>query len=450
MVSMPITLNPQQRSVVDELTEQQFPSKLLALPTNFGKTLTILKMLEEHPDDLLPALIIAPKRVSERSWIEDFNKLESGLKLHLFDAQKVKRADMRVPDGTDILVTSFHNFHRAAGEIDAGYFKTLIIDEVDLMKSSTSARWKTARKMRKHFQRCYGMTGTAIPSDLTTIWAMMYLIDQGRTLGGRKGEYLTKYFRPGYQLPSGVVASYEELDGARDKILERMKLGSIIRTTDVSQLVEYDTEYIELPMSERQSRLFKLAMTESIQELRKPNDSEEDVVKKLLESTSAKAATMRQLSSGLQMDEGDASTVEWVNPAKIDYLEMVLSGEPALIFFQYVAEREEILARLGSDVELVTVPGAIERWNNRQTKYLLAHPASVSHGVNLQFGGSKVVWVSLPPTYSIFHQGCMRVARRGQKDRVTVSVIRFKNVLESKRSSAYSKQQMSNEKFLGA
>lgn len=446
MLMLVITLQDQQRSVVREMEESRFSSRLLCLPTNFGKTLTMLTALEEHPEELLPALVIAPKRVSERSWTEDFSKLGSVHTLQLFDAQKSTRACMSVDRGADIVVTSFHNFTRATSAITAGYFKTLIVDEVDLLSSSTSKRWKQARSLRKHFDRCYGMTGTAIPSDLTKVWAMMYIIDEGATFGKRRvKDFLHRFFVPGARLPTGVTISYDEKPGARESIISLMRGASIIRRTDDAQLVGYTVRRQSFPMTGEQTRLFQRAMRESVQEVARPGDSAEDVELKLLESTSSKASVMRQIGCGLQMVDGEVSSAQWLNTAKLDFVELALSDQPALIFFQYVAEREELLRRLGEGAELVTDTGAIDRWNRRETRFLIAHPASVSHGVNLQFGGSRVVWVSPPPTYSIFHQGCMRVARRGQKDDVTVFVLSFDSVLEPKRHAHWERQRLAIE-----
>lgn len=406
----------------------------------------MLTALEEYPEELLPALIIAPKRVSERSWTEDFSKLESAHTLQLFDAQKSTRAHMSVDRNADIVVTSFHNFTRATSAITEGYFKTLIVDEVDLLSSSTSKRWRQARSLRKHFDRCYGMTGTAIPSDLTKVWAMVYIIDQGATFGKRRvKDFLHRFFVPGATLPTGVTISYDEKPGAREDIIALMRNASIIRRTDDAQLVGYTVQRQSFPMTEEQTRLFKRAMKDSIQEVRRPGDTAEDIELKLLESTSSKASIMRQIGCGFQMVDGEVSTTRWLNSAKLDFVELALSDQPALIFFQYVAEREELLGRLGADAELVTARGAIDRWNKRQTRFLIAHPASVSHGVNLQFGGSRVVWVSPPPTYSIFHQGCMRIARRGQKEDVEVFVLSFDSMLEPKRYFHWQRQRLSIE-----
>lgn len=446
-----ITLYPSQRSVVEELKQEDYPSKLLALPTNFGKTLTILTMLAEDKEELTPALVIAPKRVSETSWTADLEKI-GGLSAQLFDARTTKRSAMEVDSTADVVFTSVHNFQQAKKAVDKGHFKTLIIDEVDLMKSTTSKRWKTARAMRPHFKRCFGMTGTAVPSDLTTLWGMCYLIDQGDTFGKyRVKDFLHKYFTPGHSLPSGVVVSYDEKEGARQTLLDMLVSMSIVRKTDSTQEVTYEVERWEIPMTEEQKNLYQRAMKESIQLVKSPGDTLEEVEEKLLESTSAKVSVMKQLSTGFHMVDGDKNTAVWVNRAKLDVLKYTLLDDPCLIFFQYKAERDAVLKTLeeaGKTFVTVDDKDAVERWNRREVDCFVSHPASISHGMNLQWGGSRVVWVSLPATYSIFHQGNMRLSRKGQTEEVTVHVLTFSCTLETARQKHYRLQKTGNDWLL--
>ena len=46
---------------------------------------------------------------------------------------------------------------------------------------------------------------------------------------------------------------------------------------------------------------------------------------------------------------------------------------------------------------------------------LLAHPQSAGHGLNLQAGGSTVVWFALPWSHELWEQGNGRLARPGQQ-----------------------------------
>ena len=160
---------------------------------------------------------------------------------------------------------------------------------------------------------------------------------------------------------------------------------------------------------------------------------------------------MRQLSTGFHMEDGDPKTAQWVSTKKLDALRWGFLGGQLLIFFQYIAERDAILRVLeeeGISYTTVKDKDAVAKWNRREVSCLVAHPASISHGMNLQWGGSTILWMSLPATYSIFHQGNMRLARKGQTQGVEVHVLKFSCTLEDARASRYERQKLGNDWLL--
>lgn len=56
----------------------------------------------------------------------------------------------------------------------------------------------------------------------------------------------------------------------------------------------------------------------------------------------------------------------------------------------------------------------LDEWNAGKTHMLVAHPASVGHGLNLQYGGSVIVWLTLTYSREYYEQTIARLARRGQ------------------------------------
>src|SRR5699024_3203679 len=51
---------------------------------------------------------------------------------------------------------------------------------------------------------------------------------------------------------------------------------------------------------------------------------------------------------------------------------------------------------------------------------LLAHPASAGHGLNLQSGGSIIVWFGLTWSLELYQQANARLYRQGQKNSVII------------------------------
>jgi len=64
--------------------------------------------------------------------------------------------------------------------------------------------------------------------------------------------------------------------------------------------------------------------------------------------------------------------------------------------------------------------GSIRRWNKGELPVALIHPASAGHGLNLQAGGSTLVWFSLTWSLELYQQTNARLWRQGQKDTVVV------------------------------
>lgn len=56
----------------------------------------------------------------------------------------------------------------------------------------------------------------------------------------------------------------------------------------------------------------------------------------------------------------------------------------------------------------------LDDWNAGKVKMLVADPRSIGHGLNLQEGGSRIVWYSLTYSSELYEQFNARLARTGQ------------------------------------
>ena len=93
-----------------------------------------------------------------------------------------------------------------------------------------------------------------------------------------------------------------------------------------------------------------------------------------------------------------------------------------MIFYNFKAELAELQLRYPHAV-MLDAPDAIERWNRGEIELLLAHPKSAQYGLNLQHGGSKIVFTTLPWSLTDFEQAIGRLHRSGQTDAVYVYVL---------------------------
>ena len=115
-----------------------------------------------------------------------------------------------------------------------------------------------------------------------------------------------------------------------------------------------------------------------------------------------------------------------VHDCKIEaFLELVegLSGQHALVFYNYRHDRTRLLAALrtkGLRVKVYEGAQDEREWNAGQIDVLLAHPASCAYGLNLQQGGHHVIWFGLNWSLELYQQANKRLHRNGQKQPVIV------------------------------
>jgi SNF2 family DNA or RNA helicase len=109
-------------------------------------------------------------------------------------------------------------------------------------------------------------------------------------------------------------------------------------------------------------------------------------------------------------------TAIWFSTHKFDRLAELLEENQhanTIIAYMYQEELAEIKKRYPKVVTLDDA-NAIERWNRGEVGLLAVHPKSAGHGLNLQHGGSHIVFLSLPWSLELYEQTIGRLHRSGQ------------------------------------
>lgn len=401
--------------------------KALFLDMGLGKTATCLSALtEEH----LPALIIAPKRVAEHVWKTERDIWRPDLSLTVVKGTKDKRMSL-AGVRTDLTVISRDNQDDVRPRAMTGGFKTVIIDELSGYKNRGTKRWKGAQDIVSRAKHVWGLTGTPTPKSLIDLWAQMYLLDNGESLGRTLSEYRRKYFYAAGQLPSGIVTKWLPRAGTATEtdIYDAISSRVLVQGTEGRvklPSVTYVPQVVSLPGKVRKQY----------------ETLKRDLVLRLLESgeeiTAANAAVvsgkLAQITAGfLYPDFGpgceDATRERrWdvLHKVKLDKLEDIIEGTNGggvLVFYRFQAELEELKKRFGDDVHTVKEKDFVERWNAGDIPILAAHPDSIGHGLNLQKGGNTAVWLSLPWSSEAWLQSNKRLARSGQEYPVNIHMI---------------------------
>jgi hypothetical protein len=182
-------------------------------------------------------------------------------------------------------------------------------------------------------------------------------------------------------------------------------------------------DYLKLP--ERMDNLVTVALPEGARATYKRLERERLLELDDVEITAANAAAVMgkllQLSGGAVYDDGGGYVA--FHDEKIKALREIIdaAGGPVLVFYGFRHERARLLEALeGLQPRELRTEADITEWNDGKIAVLLAHPASVGYGLNLQAGGHVIVWYSLPWSLELYQQANARLYRQGQQSAVIV------------------------------
>ncbi len=403
------------------------PEAALFLDMGLGKTISTLTAIEQLIYDRFESekvLVVAPKRVAELVWAEEAASWPhtSHLRVNkVVGTPKQREAALNAPGdiwviGRDNLAWLVQNF-----KFD---FDTLVLDELSSFKSHRATRTKAVAAVRGNVNRVIGLTGTPAPKSLMDLWSQFYLLDQGERLGKRIGHYRTNYFRPD-KTNGHVVYSYKLLPGAAERIYGRIEDITIsMGAVDHLDLPEKVVQNIEVELPPKAKRLYQELKKEFFAELAPGG---------VVDASNAAvlANKLLQLASGAVYDPG-GHPLE-VHSAKLDPLGEALegaNGQPTLVAYWFQHERDRISKRFPDAVELKK-PNDFKRWNGGDISVGLIHPASAGHGLNLQQGGSRLIWFGPIWDLEAYQQTNARLHRQGQKNRVTIQHLIAKGTIDT-------------------
>ena len=129
---------------------------------------------------------------------------------------------------------------------------------------------------------------------------------------------------------------------------------------------------------------------------------------------------------------------------------------PLLVFYYFESDYKRIEQKYKNRIPRLdskdrNVKALIEKWNEGEIPVLLAHPASVGHGLNLQDGGHQIVWFSLPNwNNDTYRQANKRLHRSGQTHPVNVTHIVAKDTIEEIMLRSLNSKEKTNDRLMAA
>lgn len=406
----------------------------LLLDMGLGKTsitLTAINDLLFDSFDVHKVLVIAPLRVARTTWSEEIEKWEH-LKMLRYSVAVGTETDrlsaLRKP--ADIYIINRENIGWLVEESGVPFdFDMLVIDELSSFKNHNTKRFKALMKVRPKVKRIVGLTGTPSSNGLMDLFAEFKLLDMGERLGRFIGQYRTNYFLPDKR-NGQIIYSYKPMPDAEQRIYDKI--------SDITISMKA-ADHLKMP--ELISTEYTVQLSEEEQE--KYDDLKEELVLTLNdgEITAANAASLSnklsQMANGAIYDD-NGNTIN-IHSRKLDALEDIIesmNGRPLLVAYWFRHDLERISERLSSlhiPCTKLDTADSISRWNKGEIPVALIHPASAGHGLNLQSGGSALVWFGLTWSLELYQQTNARLWRQGQiAETVVIQHIIAKGTIDEK------------------
>jgi len=393
------------------------PVCCLMLDMGLGKTvvtLTAIWLMALDSFDIGKILVIAPKRVAEDTWPKELKKWEhlTGLTYSLVLGSKKQREEALQKKAAIYII----NRENVAWLVE-NYkwdFDTIVIDELSSFKSNKAQRFKALKKVRPKVQRVIGLTGTPAPNSLLDLWPQMYLLDMGERLGRFIGGYRDRFFKPDKR-NKDIIYSYKPRDGAEESIYQLINDICIsMKAVDFLDMPDKISNRIEVSMDKKGMELYEEFKREMIITLK---GDEIDAI-----NAAGLSNKLLQMANGAVY--GENKKVVSIHDKKLDALEDLIeaaNGKPLLVAYWYKHDMERISKRF--DVRSIQTTEDIDDWNAGEIPVALIHPASAGHGLNLQDGGSTIIWFGLTWSLELYQQLNARLWRQGQKNTVVIQHI---------------------------
>ena len=395
-----------------------------------GKTVITLTAIEQlyQEEKICKALVIAPLRTAIDTWPSEIAKWDhlKNLDYAVAVGTEAERKAAILKDAT-VTIINRENVDWLINKSGLPFdFDMVVIDELSSFKSYGAKRFKALLKVRPFIKRIVGLTGTPSSNGLMDLWAEFRVLDFGKRLGRYITRYRLSYFEPDKR-NAQMVFSYKPLPDAEKQIYEKISDITIsMKSVDYLDMPECVINEVPVYMSSSEQSVY--------------DDFREDMVTKLKDDVidAANAAVLSgkllQMANGAVYDEEGFS--HHIHDRKLDALEDLIegaNGKPVLVAYWFKHDLERIEARLKSlhiPYARLDKPDSIKRWNNGEVPVMLIHPASAGHGLNLQAGGSTLIWFGLTWSLELYQQTNARLWRQGQKETVVLHHIICKDTID--------------------
>ena len=405
------------------------PVSAILLDMGLGKSVITLSAIFELCLDrfeIRKVLVIAPLRVARDTWSAEINKWDhlKGLTYSVaIGTEAERRAALQKPASVYIINRENVSWLVESSGLPFDY-DMVVIDELSSFKSHQSKRFKSLMKVRPFVKRVVGLTGTPSSNGLMDLWAEFRILDMGKRLGRFITHYRDEFFLPDKR-NGQVIFSYKPKDGADEEIYRRISDITIsMKSTDYLKMPECVINEVRVRLSGSERKIYDGLKKNLVLQI---GGSEIDAG-----NAAALSNKLSQMANGAVYD-ADKNVIN-IHDRKLEALEDLIeasNGKPVLIAYWFKHDLERIKQRFA--VRELRSSKDISDWNCGTIPVAVIHPASAGHGLNLQSGGSTLIWFGVTWSLELYQQTNGRLWRQGQKaETVVIHHILTENTVDEK------------------
>jgi SNF2 family DNA or RNA helicase len=422
------------------------PVSAILLSCGLGKTVITLTAIQELMFDRFEVkkpLIIAPLRVCTSSWPEEIKKWDH-LKTLTYSVATGSESERKqaLRRKADLYIINRENVTWLVEKSGLPFdYDMVVLDELSSFKSHQSKRFKSILKVRPKVKRIVGLTGTPSSNGLMDLFAEFRVLDMGERLGRYIGQYRRNYFLPDKR-NAQVIFSYKPLPGAEDAIYKKISDITIsMKAADYLKMPKLVMNEVKVSLNEKEQKLYDNLKKDMVLSLK---DKEIDAVN----AASLSGKLLQMANGAVYSDDGKAVRI---HDRKLDALEDLIesaNGKPVLIAYWFKHDLERIKNRF--PVREIRTDKDIRDWNEGRIPLAVLHPASAGHGLNLQAGGSTLIWFGLTWSLELYQQTNARLWRQGQKDTVVIHHIITRGTIDENVMTALKKKDKTQAALIDA
>ena len=435
-------LRPYQNQAVDFIYERD--RSMVLAPVGAGKTAITLTAMEELLKNNVVNhwLVLAPKRVCTDVWPQEVKKWTKYLSVAVgvgTPAERYAAFDFPAKTGANVVVTNYDNIQWLADlcaknncGLEGMGFDGIVFDELTRLKNPSGKRFKALEKITRKIKVRIGLTGSFTSNGLEDVFGQCLVIDPS-LLGRAKGAFMQQYFN----LINREFNQWEPRPNALHHVMARIKPATFVLEPGDYKDTLPPCHVVEMRSDLEDRSPYEKMKKEMLIEL------EGQEITAL--SAAALTTKLQQLAGGWAYatinwpDTGRGRLAQkiasWYSWHRFEMLDEILDGnqqDNTIVVYNFVEELAQLKSRYPHVWTLDDGADVIERWNRGEIRLLAVHPKSAGHGLNLQHGGCKMVFLSLPWSLELYEQTIGRIHRSGQTRDVWVYVLLTNNTIDER------------------